>query len=273
MKRLSISAAWEQTTAILSRDGKLLTSVALAMVALPATATGLVSPKGFADQATPFWIDLVILIASIVALAGQLALIRLALGPSITVAGAIVHGLKRMPIYLLAAIAVVIALLVLAIPFAVALTAMGVPIGAKPVAMSPGLVTAAVIYVLIVCFVGVRMMMAGPAASAEPIGPIAVLRRSWALTSGHFWALLGFLLIFFVGAIVALGAVAAAAGTLIGLLIGPPDPLSASAVLEALIEGLVNAAVTVVFAVMLARIYVQLSGRAEIQASVPSSGI
>ena len=32
-------------------------------------------------------------------LAGQLALIRLALGPSITVGGAIAHGVRRMPIY------------------------------------------------------------------------------------------------------------------------------------------------------------------------------
>lgn len=271
MARLSISTAWEETTAILARDGRLLTSVALALVALPATATGLVSPKGFVENATPFWIDLVVLVGSLIALAGQLALIRLAIGPSITVGGAIVHGLKRMPVYLIAAILVVLLLLVLAVPFAVLLTAMGVPIGAKSVPMSAPVVAAAVIYVLIVCFVGVRMMMAGPAASAEPIGPIAILRRSWVLTSGHFWPLLGFLLMIFAGAIIALAAVVAAAGVVIGFLIGPPEPLSASALLLALVQGLVNAAVTVLFATMLARIYVQLARWA--QPGVPSSGI
>ena len=273
MSRLSISAAWEETRAILARDGRLLSSVALALVALPATATGLVSPNGFAETTAPLWIDLVMLIASLIALAGQLALIRLAIGPSITVGSAIAHGLRRMPVYLLSAIMVVLALIVIGIPFALALAALGVPLEAKPVPVSGILVIVATIYVLIVCFVGVRMVMAAPAASAEPIGSIAILRRSWTLTSGHFWPLLGFLLVFFVGAIIVLAAIVAAAGAVIGLTLGPPEAGSASALLLALVQGLVNAGVTVLFAVMLARIYVQLTGGGVAHPSVPSSGI
>jgi hypothetical protein len=40
MANLSISAAWDETKAILAHDGKLFASVALALIALPALVTG-----------------------------------------------------------------------------------------------------------------------------------------------------------------------------------------------------------------------------------------
>jgi hypothetical protein len=46
-----------------------------------------------------------------------------------------------------------------------------------------------------------------------------------------------------------------------------------SALIIGLVAGLLQAVFSVVTAVMLARIYVQLTGRGEGQASVPSSGI
>jgi hypothetical protein len=49
--------------------------------------------------------------------------------------------------------------------------------------------------------------------------------------------------------------------------------MSASALLVALVEALANAAITGLFAVMLARIYAQLAGSGEPQAGVPNSGI
>jgi hypothetical protein len=103
MADLSISKAWDETRAIVSRDGRLFASLALALVALPAAITGLINPKGMTDTSTPFWVDLLVLAASLAALAGQLALIRMALGPALTVGEAIGHGLRRMPTYLLAA--------------------------------------------------------------------------------------------------------------------------------------------------------------------------
>ena len=58
MANLSISAAWDQSKVILARDGKLLASVALALVALPALVTGLVSPRSAATEDQPIWADI-----------------------------------------------------------------------------------------------------------------------------------------------------------------------------------------------------------------------
>lgn len=273
MHGLSISKAWDETKSIVSGDGRLFMSVALALIALPAVVTGLVNPGGMTNSATPLWVDLVLVAAALVALAGQLALIRLALGPSITVGGAIGHGLRRMPVYLLAAILIVLGLLLLAIPLIVLLGASGVPLTGESVPMTPAVWIAGIVYFALVCFVGVRMMMSAPAASAEPIGSIAILKRSWALTAGHWWQLFGFLILFFIAAVVVLIAVSAAVGVAVGLAFGPIEPLSASALVVALVTALINAAVTTLFAVMLARMYVQLSGRGEAEASVPTTGI
>jgi hypothetical protein len=59
---------------------------------------------------------------------------------------------------------------------------------------------------------------------------------------------------------------------IVNLLVGSLQPMSAAALIVALIQAVVSAAITAVFSVMLARIYLQLAGR-NAQASVPSSGI
>jgi len=113
------------------------------------------------------------------------------------------------------------------------------------------------------------MLMASSTASAEDIGPVAIIHRSWALTHGHWWRLFGFLAAFFIAVLVVFTAVGAAMGVIVGIALGPVEPLSASALVLALAMAFVNAVVTGTFAVMLARIYIQLSGR---KAPVPSSG-
>ena len=74
MRQLSISAAWEETRAILARDGGLLMTVALALIALPSVVSGLINPGGMSSGGGSMWADLIAFIASVIALAGQLAL-------------------------------------------------------------------------------------------------------------------------------------------------------------------------------------------------------
>jgi len=277
MRHLSLSQAWDETKAIILREGRLLAAVALALVALPGVIEGLVSPDRMNAASTPWWINAVVILASLVALAGQLALIRLALGPSITVGAAIVHGIRRLPIYFLSALTVLIALLIAAIPFGVVLAAAGVPLPANggPAAniqASMPVALAALVYLALILFVVIRMLMSAPIASAEAIGPIAIIRRSWELTAGNWWRLFAFLVMVLFAAVILAIAVRTAIGVVVEVLLGPVAPLSTSALVVALVLALLNSVLTVLLTVMLARIYVQLSGRGE-AASVPTTGI
>lgn len=272
MSKLSLSRAWDETKAIVAHDGRLLTSVALALIALPMAVSTVVSPNGL-DESTAIAADLLLIIASLVALAGQLALIRLAIGPSITVGAAIAHGMRRMPIYFFAVLLIVAVLVLAAIPFAAVLVAMGVDIEQAPKEASGPVLAVVLLYLAFLIYVAVRMIMAAPAASAEAIGPIRVITRSWSLTSGHFGRLLGFLLLFFIGAIILLMALQWVVAVVVTVSLGSVEPMSASALVVALVQALANAAISTLFAVMIARLYLQLAGRSETQPSVPKSGI
>lgn len=213
----------------------------------------------------PAWIGVVTLVASLIALAGQLAMIRLAFGPSTTVGAAIGHGMRRMPVYLLSIFLMLIGLLVLLIPLGILFALLGIPINATgmKVQMTPATSVIFLFYMAIITFFAVRLILSAPIASAEDTGPIAILRRSWTLTRGHWWPLFGFLAMFVIGAIIVLIAVGSAVGVGVKLTLGAIEPMSAAALVFALVQSLVSAAVSGLFALMLARIYAQLAGDSE----------
>ena len=181
---------------------------------------------------------------------GQLALIRLALKPSITVAGAIERGARRMPIYLASALILVAGLLVIAIPFGIAAKAMGIPLESMQGSFPPSGWLLLLLFIVVIIYIATRMMMTAPVGSAEQVGPIAIIQRSWNLTKGHTGKLLGFVLMICVAAIVVLMVVAIVAGSLAAMLLGPAEAMSASALFIGIIEGLFQAAFTALFAVM-----------------------
>jgi hypothetical protein len=270
MAALSISQAWDEAKARIASDGRLMMVVAIALIALPMAVTGVVSPRTAAAEST-LVSSLIFLASSLLAIVGQLAVIRLAIGSNVSVGEAIGHAARRMPIYFLAAILIALALFLTLIPFVAILYAAGIPLDSEA-AQSPLAVILLLAFVALAIFVGVRMLMSSPVASEEAIGPVAIIRRSWELTSGRFWRLFGFLLMFLIGAAVTMIAVNAAFTLLAVLLFGPVEPMSASALVVAIAEAVVNAAVTVLLAVMLARIYLQLAGRGSLDVTVPNTG-
>lgn len=274
MRGLSISLAWEQAKSCLAADGRLFATVAAALIVLPIAVLNVISPGGIPVEASASpWLLLLPLVVVIFLLLAQLALVRLAIGPSVSVGDAITHGLRRLPVYFVANLLVGIALFIFILVCATILLGTGVSMSENAVQLSPAVIIVAIAVAAIYCFAWVRFFaMAAPVTCAEAVGPIAIIRRSWELTAGHTWRLLGFLLLFLVGASIVILAITSVAGIIARLLIGPVDPLSGSALLVALVDALGNGAVLTLLTVMLARIYVQLSGRGFIDVSVPSSG-
>lgn len=269
MPSLSISRAWDETKALFASDGRLFTTVALALMGLPSMITGLVEPQGMGLEnrgLRPF--DLLLLAFMILALVGQLALVRLALKPSITVGGAIAHGARRMPIYLVTALILGAGLVAITIPLAIVAKLAGAPLDGAMTAMTPAAALVLLVLFVVVMFVAVRMMMGTPVATAERVGPVAIIKRSWHLTQGVWWKLLGFLVMIVIAALVVLLAISAVAGSLVTIAFGPIEPMSVSALVLGFFQGLFNAAFTALFAVMLARIYVQLSGKDIVKAPI-----
>lgn len=266
MTKFSISAAWEETKALLARDGRLFASVALALIVLPAVIAGAFDPRSTGEVDAPRWFNVVVLVVSLISMAGQLALIRLALAPSITVGGAMSHGFSRLFLYVVALILLLLGAIILSLPFGMAAIAMGLNVEQGTIESLSGPVALLLLaMVILFLFIAVRFLMSMPVASAERAGPIAMLKRSWELTDGHWLKLFAFLLVALFTAVLILGVVSMVAGSLILLLFGSAEPMSVAALIGALIEGVFTGIFSVLFTLMLTRFYVQLSGRESVE--------
>lgn len=268
MSSLSISTAWDQSRAILARDGKLYLSVALALVVLPQVIMAVVGSPVAQDASA---LSRTIYIAAVLlGFVAQIAMCRLAIGPSTTVGDAITQGFARVvPVFVTLIIGCILAGVV-ALIVSVALGLAGVPIIKGPGVPSPALI--ALLLLLVALLLAVFQLVV-PIAAAETGNPVRLFSRSRELARGHYLRLLGFVATILFGASAVVVAVELGLGSAIVLLLGQPAPGSMSALVLGLIAGLLQAAFTTVTAVMLARIYVQLAGHHKAQAGVPNSGI
>lgn len=267
MSKLSLSRAWEETTAVLARDGRLFLAVGLALFVLPGLIVGVVMPQARAGElpAPGVWLALA-LVAIIVWLVGQLAVIWLAIRPQVAVGEAIVHGAKRLVPYVVAVLAWLIPILVVGSALSAFL---------KMNASHPPLIAALALIALTIfgAFLAVRLVLSSAVASAENLGPIAILRRSWELSRGNWWRLFVFVLLFWIGALCLVWAVGSVAGVLVRMAFADLGPLTVGGLIVGIISQVLSSVLSIVFFVMLARLYVQRTGPDSPQASVPKSGI
>ncbi len=250
MTSLSIGAAWTATAELIRREGALLLPVALTLSGFPSLMLRLLVPEQDmlaareTGQAAPWMLWLIPV--SVLTIAGSLAIAAMVLIPRISVAEALRLALRRLPIAVAAAAVFVGAALVgtLAAGFAGLL---GRPVGAAALVLVAGALA----------YGAIRVMLQLPVIVAEAVGPIAALRRSWAITRGNFARLAAFIGLILIASLV-LGAVAAVVGGVVGLLIGK---LSGVAALAALITALISAVLSSIFSivatVMLAMLYRQ----------------
>jgi hypothetical protein len=269
---LSISKAWDETRATLAEDGKLLATVAAAMFLLPQVVVGLVSGQG-AEAAAPNGSQLLLMaVAGLIGLVGQLAIAWMAIRSGASVGESIRHAFGRTLPFLGAMLLIIVGFVILFLVLAILLMLVGAVDVSVQDARPRDVIVILVAMFIPLLFVAVRLMPTVPVAAAEKLGPIGILKRSWALTSGHFGRLVAFILLFLVAALVVAMAIGAVGGLLVNILFGSAEPFSLGALVLALLVGLLQAALVVVYVVMLARIYIQLAGDGEAEASVPTSG-
>lgn len=268
---LSIGTAWDEAKAALARNRRLVVPVALGLVLIPAVISAMVEPRaapGEQPEAGPWmWVMLLMIIVMLV---GQMALVLLSNGWQGSVGEAIGRAVRRLPILLLAALMVMFPLILLiSVILAIAGAATGGGDGTfSAVSLTPAGWLAILVGLLVVLAIGVRLLPLVVIAVSENLGPIATIRRAVALTRGHFWKLLAFMLLATIAFLIVAAAVGAVFGSIISLLLGRPEAWSVSLLLVALVAGLIQAAFITIYTAMLARITAQLAAP---QASVPST--
>jgi hypothetical protein len=268
MSSLSLSRAWDETRSILLHDGQLLGTVALALIVLPQTIFAVIgAPVG------PQYSGLSLIAYFVVILLGcaaQIALNRLAIGPSVTVGSAIATGFKRLPSVAAVGLLAAIAVMVVAIVLVMILTSTHLMTMPSAGQAPPSLLLLLLVLVTLLFAIFVLIF---PLAAVETGNPLRLVARAWELSRHNYLRLLAFVVIIFVGLSLVVGATVMGLGSVILLALGKPVPGSLSALTLGIISGIVQGCFTIVTALMMARIYVQLAGGRGAQASVPSSGI
>lgn len=268
MSSLSIGKAWDEAKSALQTNRKLIVPVALGMVLLPAVVASMIEPQVPAGQQPPPgpWM-LAALALIIVMIVGEIAIVLLVNGWRGSVGQAIAEAGRRTPTLILAALAFLVPI-VLLFSVILAISAIGsIESGQFDWSSLSGTGWLLLFLgVLVLLYASVRLLPLLAVVACESVGAIAALKRSFTLSAGHFWRLLGFLLLLMVAFFIVALTVGAVVGGLVTLAFGQPEPWSISLVLIALAGGLVQAGFVMVYTAMLARIYAQLSAG---QATVP----
>ena len=262
MANLSVSKAWSETAAFMSREAGLVLPVAFLLIAVPGAAMQLAMPAG--EPTNPpeagLWLLLIpfVIIASII---GSIAITHLALRPGSSVAESLQVGLRRfLPLFLASLLIAIVAGFVLVVLMMLLVGGSLAAAEANPLAvMGPMLIVLFIAMVLSMA-IWIRLMLMTPIATVENLGPIAIIQRSWALTAGHFWKLLGLMILLIIVALVMMIAISAVFGIFLFLVAGAPEPGSLSYIIMAIVSALLQSVLSAVLITLIARIYVQLAG-------------
>jgi hypothetical protein len=268
MSSLSIGTAWDEAKAALQAHRKLIVPVALGMVLLPAAIVSMVEPQVPTGQEPPPgpWM-LVALAMLIVMMVGQIAIVLLVNGWQGSVGEAIKQASRRVPTLILAALAVSVPVILLFSAVLAITSITSLESGQFDWTSISGTGWLLLFFCfLLLLYVAVRLLLLVAVAACETVGPIATLKRCFALTAGHFWRLLGFIVMLMIGFLIVAMVVGMVVGGMVTLALGQPEAWSISLLLIALAGGLVQAGFVMVYTAMLARIYAQLSSG---QARVP----
>lgn len=275
MANLSVTTAWNETTAFVGRESRLLFPLAFMLVSLPMAVVGAIMPQPAPGQTVEGGLWLVLLpVALLVGLIGNIAISYLALRPATSVGEAIGRGAQRFLPFLGAVLLLVVAgmillfvvamVMVMVVPGAAAQSAGGTPGPATVAAI--GLTMLVLLPVLL--FFGARLAPMTPVAAAEDGNPFTILSRSWALTSGHALKLIGLLLLIGLTVSILSFAVESIVGLAMLAAFGSIAPGSTGAFLVQLVLAALNMVVTAFVTVLVARIYAQLSGSSDQAAGV-----
>ena len=264
MAKLSISRAWEESQRVLAHDGRLLASVGLALVLLPQVIESVIAPApGLSGEGPPPWVPLLSLIVAIAGLVGQIAIIRLALGPTTSVGDAISHGIRRLLAGFGALLLFGLPLLFLIAGLFAALAGPAAVAAMKNGTIDPSAGRIVLLLVILILLISARFQLIMPVTTAERGGPIHILRRSWELGRGHYLRLLGFLGAIIIAAAIVFLAAQFLGGILARSFFGDAKPLRLAALIIALCSGVVQTFFVVIVSTLLARIYAQLASRGD----------
>jgi hypothetical protein len=261
----SYNAVWEDSVRLLRQHATLLAAIAGVFMFLPALLFAVLLPPPEPQGADPARVAQLMLtfyrgalpwflVQGLFSIVGTLAMLRLVFVRGTTVGSALVQALKLTPFYIL---------LSLIFGFAIGLVSMLVIVPAAligPIAVVlAGLLLVAPIFYLVGRIAPIPAVM----VAENRRNPIDAIRRTFALTNGHGWAILGLVFVIVIVAAIAVGM----ADTLAGLIFILAAGQELGKLLASILASALNAAFATLLVMLYAAIYRALAGTDSIAAT------
>lgn len=263
----SMGTVWDRTAEFLSDNLGSVLPIALGAIFVPAAISGsLTELQQGAAPGLAMVLGLASLLLAIVTFWGQLGITALALDPAVG-RGAAGVATRRLPAALLVTVVLFLALLLLALPIGVILALSGTDLSGLAAGAKPEIPPAAGLWVSLYVLVLLPVLLWLSARVVVLLVPVILgekamfeaVPRSWALTRGAAFKIVGVLILYGVVATVAYLAATTAFGTIIKLIAGRgEDGLSLATVLTVIVGGAVSTAFTVLYAAFTAKLYLAL---------------
>lgn len=259
---VNMGNVWDRATEFVSDNLSAIAPIALLAIFLPATLSASIQPIAEQSATAMLVVQIAGLVLTVVMLWGQLAIIALATGAAASRAAATRLATARLPTMLGLSGLLLIGTLLLMVPIPVVLGIGGYDVDAAmrgvPAELPAGASGFVAIYVLILLplffFLAARLALLTPIVVRERLG-IGAFRRSFALTRGITWKIVGVVLLYGIVFGVAMLAAQFVFGAILQLVAGGEGDISVATVLTAVLVSAVQTAFVVIAAAFAAKLY------------------
>jgi hypothetical protein len=259
---VEMERVWDRTAAFLRAHSRTLLAVAALAMFVPAVLAGLVEAAAVRAGSTVGGAGMLVrLIASVLTLWAELAIVALAAGSASTRAALRQAGL-RLPVVIGFALLLTLVMVLLSLPAVAILGAYGFDFmaaadgeGANPSAVAAAWIGLYLLVLLpLLLWIGARLSLVIPVVVEERRG-LRAITRSFALTRGIAAKIIGMLLLYGVVSLVLTAAMQFAAGTVLAIIFGNGEGLGVASVLTLLLTALVEIAMAVLLWAFTGKLY------------------
>lgn len=264
---VKMGAVWDRTIEFIGANTGAVVTIALAAIFAPSViveSLQLALTGGDQTASNPLG-GILALIAAILSLLGQVAIVALALDPRLGSGGAFsVAGRRLLPVigvsivfgllFLVLFVPVLIAIFSANIDFTAAMAGQTPDIGAGTLAFI-GLYSLAMVPLLF--WISARFSVLLPTIVQERRG-LGAIPRAFSLTRSHALRIIGVYVLFIIVVGVAMLAAIGVFGTVFNMVAGNENPVNVATVLTSVVVGLVTTAVTVLYTTFLTKLYTLL---------------
>lgn len=259
---VNMGTVWDRATEFLSDNLSAVVPLALFAIFLPMSIQANLDPLAKAGGPAAVAIQIISLILSVVSLWGQIAIIALAIDPAAGRAPAILAANKRLLPVIGVALLMLLGALLLAAPIPIAMGMAGFDFQAAMAGGQPDMPSGTagfvavygIALVIVLIALAARLALVNPAIICERRG-VGVIRRSFVLTRGIAWKVVGVIILFAIVAIVAVLAAQTVFGSILQLIAGGEGDVSVATVLTSILVGAVTTGFTVLATAFTAKLY------------------